>query len=77
MIDEISTKQFLSRFKKMVKALGGPEAAAKNFSGKGWECSATYIRGVMNATALPSKILCERIYLEPLKEIKYRYRVLK
>ena len=69
MSDEISTKQFLAEFDRFLKNMGGIEGAALY-----WEMSESFIRSVRSGVNLPGKKILKTMNLEPVKEIKYRYR---
>lgn len=69
MSNDISTKQFLAEFDKLLKRMGGIEGAALY-----WEMSESFIRSVRSGSNLPGKRILKTMNLKPVKEIKYRYK---
>jgi len=67
----ISTKQFLSRFERKVKSLGGVHDAAIYFG-----VSRPFVRNVLNGVELPGQKILKCMKLEPVKQIRYRYKEL-
>ena len=64
----ISTKQFLAKFQREVKGLGGSTEAAKHF-----KVTKAFINNVLTGRELPSKKILEPMGLIAKKNIKYRY----
>ena len=68
----ISKKQFDSLFKRYVKNVGGVDDAAAIFG-----VSPTFVRSIMNDVDVPTKPICKKLGLKPVRDIKYRYEPLK
>ncbi len=69
MSDEISTKQFIKEFNRMLERMGGIPMAAKYLG-----LSESFIRSVKSGVHLPGNKILKTMNLESVKEIKYRYR---
>ena len=67
--DTISSKKMLSELRGTVKGLGGPAAAARE-----WGISPQSVSNAINCTKLPGPQILAKLDLEPVKEIKYRYK---
>ena len=70
MTEGISTNQFLNKVRAEVKRLGGQVAAAEV-----WGMNAQHIGGAIRGERTPSPIILNAMGYEPIKEIKYRYRL--
>ena len=68
----ISKKQFDALLRKRVKELGGTDNAAEFF-----DISPSFMRNILAARDVPSKKVCAKMGLKPVKEIKYRYEEVK
>ena len=68
----ISTNKMLAELRKLVKSLGGPSAAARE-----WGISAQAVSNAINCHKLPAPKILEVMDLEPVKEIKYNYKRVK
>ena len=67
-MSDISTKQFLSRFKERINERGGEVEAAQYFG-----VSRTFVRNVLTCRELPGPKILKKMNLSPIKKIKYRY----
>ncbi len=65
----ISSKKMLNELRGMVRRLGGPAAAARE-----WGISPQAVSNAINCTKLPGPQILAQLELEPVKEIKYRYK---
>lgn len=69
---DISTLYFLDVLEKEIKFKGGFDKARKHF-----DVSESFLRSVVNGTNLPGPKILKKLKLEPIKEIRYRYKPLK
>jgi len=68
----ISKIQFDAKLRKKVKELGGTDNAAEFF-----EISPSFMRNILACRDVPSAKFCLKMKLEPVREIKYRYKEVK
>lgn len=68
----ISKKQFDVKLRKKVKELGGTDKAAEFFG-----ISPSFMRNILACRDVPSAKFCAKMKLEPVRDIKYRYKEVK
>ena len=72
-LDEgITTKQMLARLKVEVREAGSQVELARR-----WGIPYQYVSNALSCTKLPSRIMLEKMKLEPVKTINYRYKDVK
>jgi len=70
--DSITTKQMLARLNAEVKTAGSQAELARL-----WGVPYQYVSNALSCTKLPSPIMLEKMKLEPVKTINYRYKEVK
>ena len=68
--DEISTKEFLADLRKEVKAFGNNIDDASAY----FNVKPSFLRNVLSCRELPGPRILNKMKLEPVKRIRYRYR---
>lgn len=71
-MSEISARKFLSEFKMIINDCGGEQEAADYFG-----VSRSFVNSVSGGNTLPGKKILKKMGLEPIKEIRYRYKRVK
>ena len=68
--NDLSTKQFLSDLRKEVKAFDNRINDAADY----FNVKPSFLRNVLSSRELPGPRILSKMNLEPVKNIKYRYR---